>query len=167
MARDYHVGNGCHERGLRTFAGELRKHRVQKRPHLKNALCSPGISSVCLEQCLAQRWTGTKWCLCVSVPPATHLGAHMLYRRMAWVHFFLIIPGCRARQVRFRVLGWWAGAYRPRRRKGAPDQLGGGPSTGGTWGHPLRYTQATAQRSTILRLRRVPFSLLTHRIVDS
>lgn len=61
----------------------------------------------------------------MSVPPATHLGAHMLSRRRAWVHFFLIIPGCRARQVGFRALGLWAGEYRPGRRKGAPDQLGG------------------------------------------
>ena len=63
--------------------------------------------------------------VCVSISQAIHLGAHTLYRQMAWVHFFLIIPRYGTKQVESRALGGGTEEYRLRRRKGAPGQLEG------------------------------------------
>lgn len=65
------------------LAGELMKSRIQKEPHLESVICSPSMSSLCLEQCLARRWMNAKWRLCPSVLHATHLGAYMLYGGVA------------------------------------------------------------------------------------
>lgn len=41
----------------------------------------------------------------------------MLYGGVAWVHFFLIISGCRARQVVPRALGWWSKGVQAKKEK--------------------------------------------------
>lgn len=141
------------------LTGELTKSRIQKESHLQSAICSPSMSSLCLKQCLAQRCMNAKWCLCASILHATHLGAYMLYGGVAWVHFFLIISRCRARQGPGVVEQGSTG------QEGERASLANweGPSTGGTCAQPLKC----GIKKHNSRLRQVSFSLLTRRIVDS
>lgn len=107
------------------LAGKLMKSRIQKEPHLKSAICSPSMSSSCLEQCLAQRWMNAKWCLRASVLHATHLGAYMLYGGEG-LGFAFFLSFQSAEQGRWDPGPWGGGAreYRPRRKKGICGQLG-------------------------------------------
>lgn len=134
------------------FAGELTKRGVQKGPPLKSAICSPSISSLCLEQCLAQRWANTRQCLPLNIRVqanahhATYLNTSMLYREMAWVHFFLIQNSRsreQRRQVGSRALGQGSVGQEGERVRSQEE----GPFHRSTCAHPPQRPQHRAAQS--------------------